>query len=63
MTIELSPICDRPTSICNGCAKVAQSIGITLSAAHKSCKQVTLENIAEAARHLGVPLMEMFDPV
>lgn len=53
-------ICGQPKSVCGGCASVADAIGIKLTTPHRSCGKVTIENIAEAARMLDVPLMEMF---
>jgi hypothetical protein len=46
--------------ICQGCAEVATSLGITLTEPHRSCRRVTVENIAEAARQMGVPFLDMF---
>lgn len=55
--------CHADNPICRGCAEVARSLGITLARPHRSCRNITLENVAEAAQHLGISPIAMFDPV
>lgn len=60
MNTASSSICGKLRPICGGCAEVAESLGIKLTTPHRSCRRVTIENVAAAARMLDVPLMEMF---